>query len=221
MKANLLLLSYNRPEFLKESVESVLKSDYEDLQLIVLDDGSQFDVFETLDSFHDDRIVYLDFGNQHPEERAVKSRIASNINTGLELAREGWVFYLCDDDLLDQKWISRVMQFSEAYPKAHLIQGRMVQFFTNPQKDGFVSANRDSDFSYLWWVIGSFAHRAECYHEEGVRWAHTTNNHSQDIPFIKKIMRQHPDYFYMNKNSVYRRLHQGSLTSKLAEQNEK
>ncbi len=83
---------YNRASLLKESIRSVLEQSFPDFELIILNDGSTDNTEETVETFQDSRIKYLE------NERNL-GYIAS-INKLAQLAKADWVMFLSDDDIL-------------------------------------------------------------------------------------------------------------------------
>lgn len=58
---SVILPTYNRASLITESIHSVLRQGYTDLELIILDDGSDDDTRETILSIRDSRIKYFPF----------------------------------------------------------------------------------------------------------------------------------------------------------------
>jgi hypothetical protein len=90
-----VIATYNRPEWLRLSMDSVLGQDYPDLDLLVLDDGS---TSETAD-------LLAEYAKRHPPERFRYARHenmgqARTLNRGYEMASGDLIGYLPDDDLL-------------------------------------------------------------------------------------------------------------------------
>lgn len=87
--------TYNRAVLLEQAIESVLAQDYDDLELLVLDDGST-------DSTP---AILRHFAARHPRrrfrwERHENMGQARTLNRGFELARGEVLGYLSSDDLL-------------------------------------------------------------------------------------------------------------------------
>lgn len=87
---SVLISTYNRPQYLSIALASVLRQSYRNLQLIVVNDGGE-DVGEIVNSFHDDRVVYIN----RKENRGKAYRL----NEALNRADGKYVAYLDDDDL--------------------------------------------------------------------------------------------------------------------------
>jgi hypothetical protein len=92
---SIVMATRNRPAWLRTAIESVLRQDYPDLELLVIDDGSTDDTPDLL----------RDYARRNPSERFRFLRQgnmgqARALNRGYELARGEILGYLSDDDLL-------------------------------------------------------------------------------------------------------------------------
>ena len=61
---SVILPTYNRAHLIKRSVESILNQTYENIELIIIDDGSTDNTKEVIESLNDKRIVYIYQKNQ-------------------------------------------------------------------------------------------------------------------------------------------------------------
>ncbi|MBW2323585.1 MAG: glycosyltransferase [Deltaproteobacteria bacterium] len=89
-KVTVLIGTYNRPDYLKEAVASVVNQIMTDWELMVMNDGG-VDVRHIIEEFQDSRIRYF-----HDE---VNRGLAHRLNFGLKNARGEYIAYLGDDDL--------------------------------------------------------------------------------------------------------------------------
>jgi glycosyltransferase involved in cell wall biosynthesis len=88
-KVSVIIPTYNRLPMLKEAVNSVLAQDFEDFELIVVDDGSTDGTIEEIRKFGG-RVRLL----QHPENRGVSAAR----NKGILHAKGKYVAFLDSDD---------------------------------------------------------------------------------------------------------------------------
>lgn len=86
---SIILPTYNRASFLTRSIGSVIKQDFLDWELIVIDDGSTDHTKEVVNSFNDPRIKY--FYQENSERSAAR-------NKGIDQANSDWVCFLDSDD---------------------------------------------------------------------------------------------------------------------------
>jgi glycosyltransferase involved in cell wall biosynthesis len=89
-KVTVIIPTYNRLPFLKEGIDSVLAQDFEDFELIVVDDGSTDGTAEAVRQYGG-RVKLL----QHPENRGVSAAR----NKGILHARGKYIAFLDSDDL--------------------------------------------------------------------------------------------------------------------------
>jgi glycosyltransferase involved in cell wall biosynthesis len=89
-KVTVLLSTYNRPDYLREAIRSVVNQSLIDWELLVMNDGG-VDVREGVRAFQDGRIRYF----HDPVNRG----LAVRLNFGLREAHGEYIAYLGDDDL--------------------------------------------------------------------------------------------------------------------------
>jgi glycosyltransferase involved in cell wall biosynthesis len=92
---SIVLSTYNRPEWLRGAMDSVLAQDYPNLELLVVDDGSADETPRLLEEYR----------RRHPPERfrfirQENAGQAQALNNGNQQARGEILGYLSDDDLL-------------------------------------------------------------------------------------------------------------------------
>lgn len=88
---SIIIPTYNRAHRIVETIQSVLDQNYEDFELIIVDDGSTDNTQEIVGSFEDERIRYFKKSN---EERAIAR------NYGIEKANGAYITFLDSDDRL-------------------------------------------------------------------------------------------------------------------------
>ncbi len=87
---SIVTTTYNRTQYLKEAIRSVVSQTFGDFELLVCDDGGLDETRHLCDSFHDDRIVHV----ANPKRLG----IAMNTYAGIMRARSDVVTFLNDDD---------------------------------------------------------------------------------------------------------------------------
>lgn len=89
-KVSVVIPTYNRLQMVKEAVESVLAQDFEDFELIVVDDGSTDGTAEAIREYGG-RVRLI----EHPHNRGVSAAR----NTGILHSRGKYIAFLDSDDL--------------------------------------------------------------------------------------------------------------------------
>jgi glycosyltransferase involved in cell wall biosynthesis len=99
---SIILPTYNRASFLTRSIGSVMKQDFQDWELIVIDDGSTDHTKEVVNSFKDQRIKY--FYQENSERSAAR-------NNGINQAQGAWLCFLDSDDEYSTIHLSILLEF--------------------------------------------------------------------------------------------------------------
>lgn len=111
---SVIIPTYNRPTFLPQAIESVLEQTYPDIELIVVDDGSENDGQRTLDVLkpYMSRLSYVYQENQG---------IGAAINKGLSLVNGEFIQRLDDDDMLAKEKIGKCVDMFQANSEVGLV----------------------------------------------------------------------------------------------------
>lgn len=103
---------YNRPEFLKEALDSVLKQTFLNFEIIVIDDGSTDSTSDVINSYGD-KIVKI---------RQDNKGVSSARNRGIMAAKYDFIAFLDSDDLWMEQKLERQMDFFHKNPGASVCQ---------------------------------------------------------------------------------------------------
>jgi glycosyltransferase involved in cell wall biosynthesis len=101
---SVIIPAYNHEKFIAAAVESVLQQTCDDLELIVIDDGSQDSTGKIVQSYSDRRLSYTFQENQDAY---------NTINRGMGMAKGQYVAILNSDDLYTPDRLARMLQFRE------------------------------------------------------------------------------------------------------------
>lgn len=115
---SVLIPAFNRAAYIHETVESVLSQNYENIELIVIDDGSTDGTYEILAQYAEDGKITL---LTHPG-RDNRGQAAS-LNLGLQSARGDYVAILDSDDLFLPGKIEVQANYLNRHPDVGLVYG--------------------------------------------------------------------------------------------------
>ncbi len=90
-KVTVVIAAYNAEKFIRQTLESALAQSLNDIEVIVVDDGSTDDTQSIVSGLSDCRLKVL---------RQANSGVSAARNAGLAAARAPYVFFLDADDLL-------------------------------------------------------------------------------------------------------------------------
>ena len=111
-KVSVIIPAFNRSRMLCEAIDSVLQQDYDNFELIVVDDGSTDGTPEALRSYQDG-IIYI---------RQENKGVSVARNRGLEAASGDLIAFLDSDDLWLPGKLSCQVEFFNTHPDAMICQ---------------------------------------------------------------------------------------------------
>jgi glycosyltransferase involved in cell wall biosynthesis len=101
---SIIIPAYNHEKFIGQAVASVLHQSYENLELIVIDDGSTDKTADVIGQYHDKRMTYIFQENEDAP---------NTINRGLSLANGDYISILNSDDVYDLTRIQRLLHVQQ------------------------------------------------------------------------------------------------------------
>jgi len=110
-RVSVLMLTYNRPQFIGKAIESILSQDFQDWELLVVHDGPNEQIPVVMREWEkrDGRIRYF--------RRPVPGNIAEASNFGLAQARGEYIAVLDDDDYwVHADKLSKQAEFLDRHP---------------------------------------------------------------------------------------------------------
>lgn len=105
MRHTVIVSSYNRPNMLRQALNSVFDSGWADLEVIVADDGSVDEVKRAISEYP---VIHIDFSD---DNRMDIYRYSIGINRAIKIATGDIFHYLPDDDLFHRDRFSNVDAF--------------------------------------------------------------------------------------------------------------
>lgn len=104
---SVLLVTYNRANYIRQTIESVLNQTYKNIQLIIVDDGSVDESHRVIESIKDDRIEYYELKeNRH---------ICYATNYGFEKVKGQYLARIDSDDVWYPNKLEEQLKFMETH----------------------------------------------------------------------------------------------------------
>lgn len=112
---SVLLPTYNRAQYLAQAVASALIQSYQDLEVIIVDDGSEDDTANVVGTFSDARVRYIYQTNQG---------VSAALNTAWHAARGDYCAMLGSDDVWLPELLQELVPVLEADPSLAFVYAR-------------------------------------------------------------------------------------------------
>lgn len=97
---SIVIVSSDKPRLLMEAVKSAIHQTYVNIEIIIVNDGG-IDFSQQLESFHDDRIIYILHQN--------RLGVSAARNSGIRAAKGDYIAYLNEGDIFYQQHIQTLL----------------------------------------------------------------------------------------------------------------
>lgn len=205
-----IIITYNCAAYLIQALESVLNQTYQDLEIIVVDDGSTDATQELLAPYLNRiRYHYKDNGGE-----------ASARNAGLELATGDYIAFLDADDLYKPNKIEEQIKIFQQFPTVDVVYTDIEAVDENLQPQSVLKSEgvylRKEDFLCMMMVrqiipaTAAMMFKRQCI-EGGIHYPEQYTN-AVDYEFTLKLAHQYQFYYLEKPLYIYRR-HSGNLTN--------
>jgi len=118
-KVSVILTTYNRPELVKKTIDSILNQTFQDFELIVVDNCSNYDFLQVINAFNDKRII--------PFQKNNHGIIAKNRNYGISKANGAFLAFCDDDDI----WEPNKLEIQINFIYRNKLENNQFVLYTN------------------------------------------------------------------------------------------
>ena len=187
---------YNAENYLEESVNSILKQTYDNLQIVLVNDGSTDNSWELCKKLE----------NCDPRITAVTQKnggVSVARNKGLELAIGVWIMFVDPDDILDKNIVSTLL--NETSDNVDIVISSCYGFDNNGEKRAHFFAedrifDEDKMDLYLQLLEDAYGQTGEVFTAIGVPWGKLYRRsflEKHNLKFDPKLRRMQDNIFNM------------------------
>ncbi|MCY6489309.1 glycosyltransferase family 2 protein [Leptolyngbya sp. GGD] len=141
---SILIPAYNAEEYLAETLDSALAQTWDNLEIIVVDDGSQDNTLAIAKQYESKIVKIIHQSNQGQ---------SASENRALEAAQGDFIQYLDADDLLAPDKIERQIQLLGDSNSPYVTAGEWARFYHTPAEARFIPQVLWADFSPIDWLV--------------------------------------------------------------------
>lgn len=135
-KVTVILTSYNKAAYVGRSIEALLQQTLSDLELFIMDDGSNEETLAAIAPYcEDSRVQFIQSGIKTLEERTAKTRYAVLINQALAQAKGEYISYATDDNVYAPDRLEKLTSYLDARPNEDIVYSGSKVIYLNSKKD--------------------------------------------------------------------------------------
>lgn len=116
---SIIILNWNGEKFLKECVDSVLKTDYLEKEIIIVDNGSTDISLKIVNSYSNSLLLVA-----HSQNLG----FAAGMNSGIKAAHGEFVVTLNNDLIVEKTWLQRPVEILLSNPQVGIISCRQMVY---------------------------------------------------------------------------------------------
>lgn len=144
-KVSILIPAYNCQQWLGETIESALAQTWQNLEIIIVDDGSKDNTLRIAKQYESEKVKVIHQENQG--QSAAENR-------AYQAAQGEFIQYLDADDLLAADKIERQMQLFQTESDREFVAAcEWARFYQSPQDALFIQQPLWADLSPIDWLV--------------------------------------------------------------------
>lgn len=146
-QVSIIIPNYNHAAYLKQRIESVLAQSFQDFEIILLDDASQDQSHEVIESYRGHPKIQIEFNESN------SGSVFKQWNKGLQMARGKYVWIAESDDYSSPKFLETLVRKMEENPHVGIAFSDSFRVFegeTTPARErwfGEFAAQYEHDFT--------------------------------------------------------------------------
>lgn len=157
---SVILATYNRAEFIKRAIESVLSQSYKDFEFIIVNDACQDDTLRVLKSYNDSRIKIIN--------NEINLGFVKSLNKAINYAKGKYIARIDDDDYwIDKDKLLKQVKFLEDNQDCVLVGCGGIKI-DNRDKElkKFLFPKEDEEIRKMLLITNPFIHASVVYLKE-------------------------------------------------------
>lgn len=224
MKDNLeiliLLFYYNRPNLVKNALNSIKENTYNNYKIAFIDDGSDIKGEEIINEFYkndfNNKIIFYNT-NDTKEEKIKRggSIFGMYANTAIEELKSDIIIMLCDDDALTPNYLFDLNNFYQnnqdiKYSYSHIIEfNPLIETYKNKEKKYNILNHCNPINPYHMVDASQVSFRLECYYNN-IKFPYPLTK-NLDAHIYSLLYLKYGNCIYNNITGQYKAIHENQL----------
>lgn len=144
VKVTVILTSYNKPTTVGTAIESVLNQTLKDWELYIMDDASNQETNEVIDSYLNNDHIYYFNSQINDGDRYKTTRYATLINQALSLCNGEYISYLTDDDVYLPNRLEVMSQYLDEHSNIDVVYSKQKIKYVDEKQNVLAEKLRDT-----------------------------------------------------------------------------
>lgn len=199
IKFSIVIPLYNKEQNIKDTIKSALNQNFQNFEIIVINDGSTDTSAQIVESIKDPRIRLIHQKNQG---------VSAARNRGIKEATNNWVAFLDGDDLWNPEHLEEITKMMQKFSDAKVFTtsfefSDLRPMFSHPRGSSIFQINNyfhEAKKEYLIWTSIVVVHK-DCFEQVGVFNQKLKLGEDQDLWI--RIARQYPIIKSQRKTATY------------------
>lgn len=204
---SIIIPLYNKRNFIRKTLESVLSQELKDFEVIIVNDGSDDDSVSQIENISDSRINIINQINQG---------VGAARNNGMLHANFEWIAFLDGDDIWAPNHLSELAKIIKEFPLSGMVSTNYETFYSNTEikiESSKSKANIRSINYFLEPIVSASATaiKKEAFEKLG---GFTNHESSEDLIYWARIALDYP-VAISDKITSYYRLDTGGISDSI------
>ncbi|MBW1657695.1 glycosyltransferase [Flavobacterium quisquiliarum] len=221
---SVVVITYNSADYVLETLESIKKQTYKNIELIITDDKSKDNTIEICNKWLDENSK--EFINSRIIITANNSGIPANCNRGIHAAKGQWIKIIAGDDILLPDAIKNYVQFAEQNKECEIIHAKVVRMVHKGEEIEKISAEKcpktlhqqmSSKTQFKLLRFSTMVLAPSVFMKkillENLDYLDESIKLCEDWPFWLKLTLNGKKFYFLNKETVLYRIHEKSVYS--------
>lgn len=141
---SIILTSYNKPWFITQTIESILKQTLSEWELFIMDDHSDDVTVQLIKKYVDHPRIFYRNSFIEKEKRYKTTRYASLINEAIPLTKGKYLTYITDDTVYLPNRLSEMVKHLESHPSNEIVFSSQLVKIVDRQMNGLREFTREA-----------------------------------------------------------------------------
>lgn len=138
---SVIVPTYNRADYLKKSVQSILDQTFNDFEILIINNYSTDNTLEVIKAFNDARIKVINFKND--------GIIAKSRNQGIMQSVGKYIAFLDDDDLWCPDKLEFQIKYLDEHPEFDLVYSNALIINEHGNENGLLKDSKDAKIGHV------------------------------------------------------------------------